>query len=424
MNGASLGYFGSPRRVGGVALVAALTLLVAGCGPAPTAHFRLNMQGMTPDDFQITGRERAQVRARLAGPEGKNPVDNAQLEKAVADELKRKETLIGGRQIVADAMLAMFGTPDEPYVFPETGLDLAQLRFAAGPVVADESGTKSGLYRQHCVHCHGITGDGAGPTAVFLNPYPRDFRKGVFKWKATQRAAKPRREDLHRVLRDGVAGTAMPSFALLRQDELDALVEYVIYLSMRGETEDLLRQTVLMNEEDPPASRQDLVDNYLGPVAQFWSDAGNQVLAPGEKPPVSDPVAWAAKGAEIFRGSKAQCMKCHGPTALGDGSEEKLFDDWNKEKPDHGDLGWWLLPKQQIQPRNLRLNVYRGGRSPADIYRRIAAGINGTPMPAAGAPGVLSSEEIWALVDYVRGLPYDVMSDPAPPTPLAHRPVR
>ena len=29
------------------------------------------------------------------------------------------------------------------------------------------------LYREHCAHCHGISGDGVGPTAVFLNPYPR-----------------------------------------------------------------------------------------------------------------------------------------------------------------------------------------------------------------------------------------------------------
>ena len=45
----------------------------------------------------------------------------------------------------------------------------------------------------------------------------------------------------------------------------------------------------------------------------------------------------------------------------------------------------WLLPPQQLQPRNLRLGIYRFGRRPVDMYRRIFAGINGTPMGTMGA---------------------------------------
>ena len=36
------------------------------------------------------------------------------------------------------------------------------------------------LYRQQCLHCHGVSGGGDGPTAEFLNPLPRDYRKGIF----------------------------------------------------------------------------------------------------------------------------------------------------------------------------------------------------------------------------------------------------
>jgi hypothetical protein len=45
-----------------------------------------------------------------------------------------------------------------------------------------------------------------------------------------------------------------------------------------------------------------------------------------------------------------------------------------------------------------------------DLYRRIYAGINGTPMPALGdskdANGdpLLTDEELWSLVHYVRSL--------------------
>jgi len=91
-------------------------------------------------------------------------------------------TWAGNRQQqVATILEAMFGTPDSPVALPETGLDAAKLQLAAGPVRSDIVGRKNGLYREHCGHCHGISGDGMGPTAAFLNPYPRDYRPGKFK---------------------------------------------------------------------------------------------------------------------------------------------------------------------------------------------------------------------------------------------------
>src|SRR5439155_23515620 len=117
-----------------------------------------------------------------------------------------------------------------------SGLDEKKLRLAAGP--ADDPQGR-GLFRKHCVHCHGISGDGNGPTARFLNPFPRDFRRGIFKFKSTAPTeAMPTREDLQRTIREGANGTAMPSFkVLLRGDEIEALAEYVMYLSMRGRVE-------------------------------------------------------------------------------------------------------------------------------------------------------------------------------------------
>src|SRR5262245_30980488 len=80
------------------------------------------------------------------------------------------------QQAVANILGAMFGTPDQPFAMEETGLDQRMLKMAAGPVWSDEAGDKHGLYRRHCAHCHGINGDGQGPTASILNPYPRDYR--------------------------------------------------------------------------------------------------------------------------------------------------------------------------------------------------------------------------------------------------------
>ncbi|HEX4130271.1 MAG TPA: cytochrome c [Pirellulales bacterium] len=398
-------------RIRHCSLPAALCLLlVAGCGKNTSPRFHLNMQGKNPADF--------------------------------APGVKDNEQRIKGRQDIATALYAMFGTPDDPYVFPESGLDLAKVQMAAGPAGGNADGTQRGLYRRHCVHCHGITGDGAGPTAQFLMPYPRDYRRGLYKFKSTERSAKPTHADLKRVLLDGIAGTAMPSFALLPDDEVEALVEYVKYLSIRGEVELAMGITVY-NEEDALDMSHDGLAKYVSDVAngQYgWAAAEQQVIQVPDHPQVADRNQWLAAGEALFRGPKAQCMKCHGPTALGDGSEVALFDDWNKDKRQaeleriiseerakgeevgklqndlHISLHTYLLPEQQVQPRNLRLGIYRFGRSPADMYRRVHAGINGTPMPGgfikAGNPANLKPEEIWQIIDYIRTLPYTGM-DPA-----------
>src|SRR5690606_2369343 len=146
-------------------------------------------------------------------------------------------------QNLKDIMAGLFGTPDDPHVPRLVEVDTREvlreelLRMAAGPVGRDEQGTPRGLYREHCAHCHGITGDGAGPTAAFLNPYPRDYRTGKFKFKSTPLGKKPTHDDLRRILIDGIPDTAMPSFRLLADDEIDALVDYVKYLAIRGEVE-------------------------------------------------------------------------------------------------------------------------------------------------------------------------------------------
>jgi hypothetical protein len=80
------------------------------------------------------------------------------------------------RQDIDETLEALFGTADEP-VFPaiegiEPGkiASVSRLKLAAASVGSDEQGNPRGLYREHCAHCHGISGDGAGPTAAFLNP--------------------------------------------------------------------------------------------------------------------------------------------------------------------------------------------------------------------------------------------------------------
>jgi mono/diheme cytochrome c family protein len=424
----------TPDRPSGILLVvAAMCAAAAGCGRTPSASFRPNL---------VAASKTVAPDSEVEGP--------------------WRDWADGRQRQVATILEAMFGTPDEPVVLPETGLDPAKIRLAAGPVRSDIAGRKNGLYREHCAHCHGISGDGMGPTAAFLNPYPRDYRPGKFKFKSTWRDAKPTHADLVKILHDGIVGTSMPSFALLSEVQVDALAEYVKYLAIRGETE-LALYTYIEQELEAkdalPETREFLVDEILAPVAAKWqavADATAQIpVAPlpagidfalgGDHPANRESVA---KGRKLFLGDGG-CVKCHGPTALGDGQAND-YDDWNKlvvenrkevvgglETADKAETSSmspedfathkarleWLaarsrvldgdaLKPRTIPPRNLRLGHYRGGRRPLDIYRRLYTGINGAPMPgvgpsAPGGKGTVPDEDIWHIVNYVLSLPYD-----------------
>ena len=58
-----------------------------------------------------------------------------------------------------------------------------------------------------------------------------------------------------------------------------------------------------------------------------------------------------------------------------------------------------------IQPRNLTSGIYRGGRRPLDVFRRVTAGIKATPM--AGFGNNLSESDRWHIVNYVLSIPID-----------------
>ena len=76
-------------------------------------------------------------------------------------------------------------------------------------------GRKTGgyaLYRRNCLHCHGVSGAGDGPTAPFLYPPPRDYRKGIFKFTSTPSGA-PRIATISAGRSsNGLHGTSMPAF--------------------------------------------------------------------------------------------------------------------------------------------------------------------------------------------------------------------
>lgn len=387
------------QRGAGLFLFALSLVVVAGCGKAPRARFQLNT--------------------------------------VYVEALSKQGELTAAQQRnIADILVATFGTPDEPRLPQLAGTDIGavvsidKLRTAAGPVGSDELGRERGLYRQHCVHCHGVTGDGAGPTAAFLNPYPRDYRRGTFKFKSTKGEEPPTHADLKRILVNGIPGTAMPSFNVLDDGELDALIHYVKYLSLRGRTEralieaavDELKEDELYLDVEKSSSaefhaRMKYLNDTVSVIAGQWEGV-QSVKVP--KPPADwETPESITQGRKMFF-TLGNCAQCHGVTALGDGrtdNYDKWTEDWHGTGPTKIDddrvrdfMRLGALKPRTILPRNLRQGVYRGGRRPIDLYWRIKNSIGGTPMPAAS--DTMSDDDLWHLIAYVRSLPLDSLSQP------------
>lgn len=354
-----------------------------------------------------------------------------------------------------DLLTEWFGTLDEPKLPPLFGeddykelLSLEKVEKAAGPPATTAEPGDKGLYRQLCASCHGESGQGRGPVAASQNPYPREFRHGVFKYKSTARKNKPVKADIARDLRKGLSGTQMPLFDKLSDEKINAVVDYVVFLSIRGEFERKLLYTaafeldlntdriysVAYKKSDDAENKKklkgqlDTATEILTGIADAWVEAADGVeeFAMPKFPLYGSETvdnkkeldASIALGRKLYLSEEAACAKCHGESARGDGKQLPDYDDWTKDWTSKIDISPTklddLLPlmarggmkPQPLLPRNIVEGKFRGGREPMDIYRRIRYGILGAPMPAAAVikssdEKGIREEDIWHIVNYV-----------------------
>lgn len=321
------------------------------------------------------------------------------------------------RKQIEDALRRFFGTPrfprmafvsDEPGDQDDNGgAENGDAEQQPGVVLedtVDPERLKQGaeIYRRRCSGCHGITGDGYGPAAEYLQPRPRDYRRGIFKFTSTPYGAKPARHDLVRVLRRGAKGTSMPAFPWLPDDELEAVIDYVILLSQRGELEQYALQLAQYDyDPDEEIDFMELVDG-LANIRAAWQEADELVVDPlTPEPSYTDESILA--GRKVFLDEKNGCFKCHGRDAEGQthwlsheflSKQESLPED-QREQINYDDWGY------PAPAADLTARLLHGGRRPIDIYRRIYTGINGTPMPAFSQTFSDDPDKIWHLVHYV-----------------------
>jgi mono/diheme cytochrome c family protein len=295
------------------------------------------------------------------------------------------------REQIASATERYFGTPVQPR-FMRVAAE--QPEMAKEPALEDHVDRRRlalgrDVYQRQCQGCHGVTGDGQGPAAQYLNPPPRDYRLGRFKFTSTPRGSKPRREDLARIIRRGAKGTSMPSFRWMPAEEMDAVIDYVILLSSRGELE-----YRLMRISEQELGEEDNIDPFLVAenaqlIAASWDSAASQIVQPLTAPTPNSPESIEA-GARAF--VQLNCFKCHGPDGRGNKAQDVGKDDWGRV----------------AFAADLTAGTLHGGRRPVDIYRRIYSGINGTPMPAFAQPDTgkgeteqQRSETIWNLTHFI-----------------------
>ena len=224
------------------------------------------------------------------------------------------------------------------------------------------------VYATYCVGCHGEKGDGAGPAARFLNPKPRDFRLGKLKFANVPSGEPPRDEDYVRILTSGLAGTAMPSFALLSAQEKNAVVAYV-----RAFTEK--------------------------------KKGSGSSLPVGKDPFAADPAKGIAEGRKVYHGV-AQCWSCHRAyepwseivryrTEASLPSTDAPADLYETKIKDSE----WGAP---IRPPDFLFDRIKTGTSVDSLAMVIGAGVGGTAMPTWS--GVLEPKQIWGLAYYVRSI--------------------
>ncbi len=213
------------------------------------------------------------------------------------------------------------------------------------------------VFLHQCSACHGPDGRGDGPAAYLLYPKPRNLVAARYRIVSTWEGVATD-GDLFRTISRGMPGSAMPSWGHLPERERWALVHFV---------KSLAEKPIAVVPSTAPASAG---ARGTGPI----------VVPP--EPPYD--AAAEARARQLFADS---CASCHGATAHGDGAQA--------QRDEEG---------YPTRPRDLTLGVFKGSPDAGDLYRRLVAGIPGSPMPASDwAYG----DDAWHLVHFVRSLSSD-----------------
>lgn len=260
----------------------------------------------------------------------------------------------------------------------------APVKLAGKTVPADTLNLGRTAYLQYCRACHGDEGKGDGPSAPGLRPPPRNFTQGEFKFAGVLDQKLPRDEDLVRIVRSNLHGTAMLGWDV-PDGELTAIIQYLKTLSDAWKDDDAVGEPVI-------------------PGPDPWG--------PGKE------AEAIARGKLLYHGF-AQCLNCHPsyatPAEIDAASRQLTGQPKTDFRPD------MFLPEMkpsdytapdgkavQLLPPDFLLNPVRSiqpGTELTDLYRILVAGVTGAAMPAWD-PQVMPEKgrDVWAIAYYVHSL--------------------
>jgi cytochrome c oxidase subunit 4 len=163
------------------------------------------------------------------------------------------------------------------------------------------------LFDVNCVSCHGAEGKGNGIAAAALNPHPRNFTQD----KDWVNGRKP--SQVFKTLKEGIAGSAMASFATLPSDDRWALDAYVLSLGPphpNDTPDDLAKIGINPNAEGggEVADKTVPVEFAMKMLAQMPSTDVQSAMASGSLPSQGTP------GAQLYG---QYCVSCHGDHGQG-----------------------------------------------------------------------------------------------------------
>jgi len=273
----------------------------------------------------------------------------------------------------------------------------------AGGKTLDPAALNHGFeaFMLYCYGCHGEKGDGRGPSSMGMRPPPRNFHQGMFKFGGVAAGQLPTDDALDRIIRRGLQGTPMLSW-------------------------------------DIPVVERKYIIAYLKTLSPRWKEeeAGTpiEITADPWKGKEKDAVARGAEVYHIAGQDHAGCAGCHASYAT-----RQEISDWEKKvngapkeefaeemyRTSLRETGYALETDekgeptkvvQQLPPDFLFHKVktaypvgstvdgrtYTAEMQREDLYRTIAAGVDGAAMPTW--KGNVPEENLWAMVYYVQSL--------------------